>query len=145
MAIELRPLKEEDISVVYQIALESFEYPWSEKRFVETMQLPFIHSMVAINGDEIAGYCYTSVMYDESEIYDIAVSSNYRKKGIGQLLMEEAISFAKEKGAEKMFLEVASKNSSAQALYKKNGFEIDGVRKSYYQNGDDAYNMTLVF
>ena len=145
MGIELRLLREEDIPAVYHIALNSFEYPWSELKFDETMRLPFIHPMVAIEGDTIAGYCYTSVMFDESEIYDIAVAPNYRKNGVGQLLMEEAISFAKEKGAKMMFLEVASKNTAALELYKRNGFEITSVRKNYYKDGDDANNMALTF
>ena len=42
------------------------------------------------------------------------------------------------------FLEVRAGNDAAQAMYKKFGFEVTGIRPKYYRDNDeDAILMTL--
>lgn len=42
-----------------------------------------------------------------------------------------------------MSLEVRKSNQKAIALYQKNGFDIQSIRRDYYQdNHEDAYLMT---
>jgi ribosomal-protein-alanine N-acetyltransferase len=40
-----------------------------------------------------------------------------------------------------MTLEVRVSNKAALRLYKKCGFTIQGLRKRYYRNSEDAYVM----
>ena len=40
-------------------------------------------------------------------------------------------------------LEVASRNEAAVRLYESFGFGVDGIRKGYYRDGDDALLMSL--
>ncbi|MEK6851197.1 MAG: GNAT family N-acetyltransferase, partial [Candidatus Thermoplasmatota archaeon] len=63
----------------------------------------------------------------------IAVVKAYRDRGIGRALMERALAWMKDKGVEKATLEVFSTNSRAIALYKKLGFEVEGVRRRQYK------------
>ena len=39
-------------------------------------------------------------------------------------------------------LDVAAQSDGARRLYESAGFKIDGVRKAYYVNGDDAVLMS---
>jgi GNAT superfamily N-acetyltransferase len=55
-------------------------------------------------------------------IHDFSVSPNYRKKGIGEAMMEKIIDHCREKGYCKITLEVRNDNMKAQNLYKKAGF-----------------------
>ena len=63
----------------------------------------------------------------------IAIVKAYRDRGIGRALMERALAWMKGKGVEKATLEVFSTNSRAVALYKKMGFEVEGVRRRQYR------------
>lgn len=51
------------------------------------------------------------------------VNVNYLRKGIGSIMLNKAISLAKEKGAESLRLFVVDINEPAINLYIKNGFE----------------------
>lgn len=56
------------------------------------------------------------------EIENIGVDPEYRSQGIGRLLMEEIVKWAKEKGAAKLYVSAYWKNTKAVNFYKKNGF-----------------------
>lgn len=59
----------------------------------------------------------------------ITVRKQFWGKGIGSSLMEECLKLAKQRGFKKIQLEVMSNNDRAMALYKKFGFEVEGVKK----------------
>jgi ribosomal protein S18 acetylase RimI-like enzyme len=61
---------------------------------------------------------------------DIAIHKDFRSQGIGTALMQEAVSWAKSIGfIKRIELFVYSSNEVAIALYKKFGFEVEGLRK----------------
>jgi len=53
---------------------------------------------------------------------DLFVAKPFRRMGVGRLLMEAAITFAKGAGAPLIELETEVRNESAQALYESLGF-----------------------
>ena len=55
----------------------------------------------------------------------------YRGKGIGSQLLKAVLDHSKRFGLEKVELQVYTTNSSAIALYKKFGFEQEGIIKKY--------------
>ena len=65
------------------------------------------------------------------------ILKNYRGIGIGNAMMDYMISWAKERGYKKISLSVFSTNQPAINLYKKFGFEIEGVKKREFKiNGE---------
>jgi ribosomal-protein-alanine N-acetyltransferase len=91
----------------------------------------------------LVGYGGFWLMVDEAHISTIATHPDWRRRGIGELLMVAMIEAAVEAGAERITLEVRVSNVGAQRLYRKYGFEVTGVRKKYYSdNGEDALIMT---
>ncbi|MDP8003422.1 MAG: ribosomal-protein-alanine N-acetyltransferase [Caldisphaera sp.] len=80
-------------------------------------------------------------------VISIAVLPEYRKKGIGSMLLNEAINRMKlNYNVEAVYLEVRVSNNEAINLYKKYGFEEVRIINEYYRDGEDAYVMvkTLV-
>ena len=68
---------------------------------------------------------------------------DYRRLGVGSMLLEAVIERAKKLGLSILTLEVRQSNIAAQGLYRKYGFEEIGVRKRYYSdNNEDAVIMT---
>lgn len=91
----------------------------------------------------VVGYGGLWLMVDEAHISTIASHPDWRRRGIGELLLLAMIDSAAEIGANIVTLEVRVTNVPAQALYTKYGFEVVGRRKGYYSdNGEDAYIMT---
>ena len=91
----------------------------------------------------VIGYGGLWLMVDEAHISTIASHPDWRRRGIGELLLLAMIDSAAEIGANIVTLEVRVTNVPAQALYAKYGFEVVGRRKGYYSdNGEDAYIMT---
>jgi ribosomal-protein-alanine N-acetyltransferase len=95
-------------------------------------------------GDQfIAGFVGTWFMVDEAHIVSVGVRSDFRGRGIGELLMLGAIEQAMKQGARSMTLEVRVSNHVARNLYVKYGFTERGIRKGYYtDNREDALIMT---
>jgi [ribosomal protein S18]-alanine N-acetyltransferase len=90
----------------------------------------------------LIGYAGLWLMVDEAHVTTIGVNPEYRGQGVGELLFLGLVDIAREMKAERMTLEVRVSNASAQALYRKYGLEVAGMRKRYYSdNGEDAYIM----
>ena len=63
----------------------------------------------------------------------IAIVKAYRGLGIGRALMDRTLAWMKARGVEKATLEVFSTNARAIALYRRLGFEVEGVRRRHYK------------
>ena len=93
--------------------------------------------------DYIVGYVGLWLMVDQAHVVAIAVREEYRRHGLGELLLAESVDAALANGQESVTLEVRRSNESAQALYEKFRFLKVGVRRKYYtDNKEDALIMT---
>ncbi|MDE3089023.1 MAG: ribosomal protein S18-alanine N-acetyltransferase [Chloroflexota bacterium] len=91
----------------------------------------------------IIGYGGYWLMVDEAHVSTIAAHRDWRRRGIGELLLVAMIDSAAEVGARSVTLEVRVSNLAAQALYRKYGFQVAGKRTNYYSdNGEDALIMS---
>ena len=66
-----------------------------------------------------------SVFTDQQQafVYDIAVAPQFRRRGMGRMLMERAEADAREKGMEFITLMVDCRNEAARSLYAQLGFQ----------------------
>lgn len=78
----------------------------------------------------------------KGHVVSVAVLPQYRRKGVGEALVKEAINGMLKYNAKQCFLEVRVTNTDAVSLYKKLGFEITRTIRGYYADGEDAYVMT---
>lgn len=91
----------------------------------------------------IIGFSGIWLMVDEAHITNIAVNLQYRRRGMGELLLIATIDLARELKASSMTLEVRASNTVAQNLYSKYGFVQTGTRRGYYlDNREDAIIMS---
>lgn len=90
----------------------------------------------------IVGFAGLWLMVDEAHITTIATHPDYRRRGLGELLLTSLIDIAYDIGARQVTLEVRVTNGIAQNLYRKYGFREEGVRRRYYSdNQEDALIM----
>ncbi|HDR03793.1 MAG TPA: ribosomal-protein-alanine N-acetyltransferase [Candidatus Marinimicrobia bacterium] len=142
--IIIRPMSNADLGDVIRLENASFAAPWKLEHFLHELYNSAISFLYVADLDSIiAGYMGIWILPEEMHITNIAVSAAHRRKGIAQSLLDQAIALSREKKCREISLEVREGNIGARALYLKNGFEIMGRRKKYYQpENEDALILT---
>lgn len=77
----------------------------------------------------------------------LMVAAEHRRRGIGTMLLDAAVTWARVSGVSKLELHVFPWNEPALRLYESFGFEREGLRKEHYEReGEyvDAILMALV-
>lgn len=140
----IRPFQKSDLDAVSAIEKASFSEPWSEESLLsEGCGLPYATMLVAEEEGAPVGYICLRYLFDEAEITNIAVQKDYRRRGIGEMLIDAAVSFCNDICCTSVDLEVRETNVPALALYEKKGFERVGIRKDYYEKPrENAVLMT---
>jgi len=90
--------------------------------------------VVAMDDDQVVGYVGSQSSCDETDIMNIAVHPDWRRRGIAEGLIDCLIQELKNRGSHALMLEVRVSNDPATALYEKLGFRQVGRRKNYYRN-----------
>lgn len=89
----------------------------------------------ALSGDKVVGWCDVFPEENPRQRHrgglGMGILPEFRSKGIGSQLLHKVIAHAKTFGLEKVELNVYTSNVSAIALYKKFGFEQEGLIKKY--------------
>ncbi len=145
-SFSLRPATTEDLSAVLQIETQVYPNPWTEEHFRLELTKPYSHFLVFTDDETdsiIAGYVVAWVMFDECQILNVATGLNYRGLGLAKQMIQKVVSIVAKKEIKKVVLDVRKSNGAAIQLYQQMNFNITHVRKEFYSNGEDAYQMTL--
>ncbi|MGO2132193.1 MAG: GNAT family N-acetyltransferase [Halomonas sp.] len=125
--------------------------PWSEAQWAaaltDTASADSDTSVLGIwHKKQLAGHAVLVNLGIDAELQAIMVTPAWRRHGLGQRLLAGVIERAGLWASERLLLEVRASNSAALALYRRAGFELDGVRKDYYaarEGREDACLMSL--
>ncbi len=124
-----------------RIEKKVFKKPWGFDAFFSEMFKSYSRILVAETEEGLAGYAVLWILPPEAYLANIAVAPEFQGLGIGRMLMERVIEVSEKEGANYIVLEVRASNIKAQRLYKKFGFEVVGVRKGMYHDGEDGLVM----
>ena len=127
-------MNESHVAQVAALEKICFSDPWSENSVASELKNPLSCWLVAEEDGEIAGYVGSQTVMDESDMMNVAVHPDYRRKGIAEKLVMELVEALKKRDSRCLTLEVRASNEPARALYEKLGFEQVGLRKNYYRN-----------
>jgi len=119
-----------------------------ERRYIGFLQAPPLEStrefvlsniknrvpqLLALKDGAVVGWCDISPRKGEGFTHcgrlGMGVLKVHRRQAIGTKLMERTITKAKERGMERIELEVFASNTAAINLYEKWGFVVEGVKK----------------
>ncbi len=132
-----------DLDSIKDNLYTDFDDFWSYNIFKSELENENSKYIIAILNNEIIGFAGIWQVIDEAHITNIVVRKDFRKLGIGSLLLEKLISICKNlESINSVTLEVNEDNIPAQKLYEKFNFKVLGKRKNYYNN-KAAIIMTL--
>jgi ribosomal-protein-alanine N-acetyltransferase len=140
-SVSLRPLTEEDLPIALAIEQASFLSPWTRAAFLHELHSSHSRLVAAEWQGQVIGYLCAWFVVDEVHILDVAVHPTHRRQGVGKLLLQYSLQEGQQGGAHSASLEVRRSNLPAIALYQSFGFREVGVRRRYYENGEDALLM----
>jgi ribosomal-protein-alanine N-acetyltransferase len=139
----LRPMNEHDLERIGCIELASYDHPWSQGNFRDSLHAGYSAWLREADG-EVIGYYVMMVAAGEAHLLNLTITPNWRRHGLGRDLLERCLTRAREHHADTMFLEVRVSNTAAIALYHSSGFIDLAVRQAYYparEGREDALIM----
>ncbi|MCI6609616.1 MAG: ribosomal protein S18-alanine N-acetyltransferase [Ezakiella sp.] len=119
-----------DISELKKVFNESFDKV--------DLEFYFDNDNFIILGEIGKSFAIFQLISGEAEIYYIAIKKEFRRKHLADELLNF---FITNFDVNIIFLDVKVSNDPAISFYKKNGFKEIGIRKKYYENGEDAIIM----
>lgn len=124
---------------------------WNRRQIEGSLVLPTTHyrlldstGAVPSEGAEAAAFAMVKAAPGEEELLLIGVAPTSRRRGIGTQMIEILSEDARQRGAERLFLEMRE-NNPAQKLYLACGFEAIGRRNEYYKTADGKRIDAITF
>lgn len=112
---------------------------------VETKLRSVEGGYVALAGEQIAGAILLNVEQWRSvaRIEDIIVGHQFRRFGIGSLLLKCASDWARNRGCWAIVLETQNVNYPAIQFYLRNGLDVWSVHQHYYPPGPVEHEVAI--
>jgi len=150
---ELRKFTMNDLAAVTHINQVCLPENYTDLFFVDLYRRFTETFLVAEENRTVVGYimCRIEVglsniglpgLVKKGHVVSVAVLPEYRRKGLGEALVNQAMEGMKKYGAKQCYLEVRVTNQEAINLYKKLGLEVSRSIRGYYADGEDAYVMS---
>jgi len=98
-------------------------------------------SVVAEMAGTVAGFILTERAAEIAHIVTLDVLESFRRQSVGSSLLEAAEQDAASLGVTLMYLETATMNKAAIALWKRHGYRETATIENYYGRGQNAFEM----
>jgi ribosomal-protein-alanine N-acetyltransferase len=135
--MNIRAALESDSVVLAAIdAQHPFSAHWSAPQIQSEITHPAGHVLVSQAGGKITGFIVFRAAGGAGEIVNLAVHHAFLRRGVGALLVQQALLDMRALQTTQVTLEVHEDNQPAQGLYRKAGFEVLGRRKKFYNDAD---------
>ena len=150
-AVEIVPITQDHIESFHQ----TLDFVARERQYLSFLEGPPIEStrvfvldhlkhgypqLVAISAGKVVGWCdvspKTRPIYAHSGVLGMGLLPQFRGQGIGTSLIRSTLAVASTSGLHRVELTVRESNIGAIELYKKVGFESEGLqRDAVYVDG----------
>jgi len=143
-AIEIVPITQDHIEGFHR----ALDIVARERRYLAFLEAPPIEAMrsfvldnikrghpqfVAVSAGDVVGWCDVTPMSRPIQahrgVFGVGLLPQFRGQGIGTKLIRSALAAARAYGLHRIELTVREHNTGAIALYKKEGFVIEGVQR----------------
>jgi ribosomal protein S18 acetylase RimI-like enzyme len=158
-AVKIVPITQEHIESFHR----TLNIVARERRYLAFLEAPPLESvrafilsnieqgypqLVALSGGEVIGWCDVTPkprpVYAHSAVLGIGLLPGFRRQGIGERLIRQAIAAAQALGLHRIELMVREGNAGAIELYKKVGFKVEGFQRDAVEVDGVYENLILM-
>lgn len=131
----IRLATKKDAASIWQIEKDCIECPWTNEMILNSFDENY-KFLLYEEREQILGYCSFKIVFNETEINNIAVRKDFRNHGVANAILTFLAQYAVKSGSDRIFLEVNENNVAAISLYGKHNFKTISIRKNYYKSGN---------
>ncbi len=139
----IREMQTDDLDRIVEIEAETYSFPWSTGIFSDCLRVGYC-CRVLDAGAMVAGYGIMSLGAGDAHILNLCIADEYRRQGLGRMMLQEMLEQVVQQGETQVFLEVRPSNESAMRLYLSSGFRRIGTRKAYYRAHDGREDAVVL-
>ncbi|MBR1121682.1 GNAT family N-acetyltransferase [Bradyrhizobium lablabi] len=158
-AVEIVPIRQDHIESFHR----ALDFVARERRYLAFLEAPPLEAtrsfvlgnieqgypqLVALSAGEVVGWCDVTrkarPIYAHSGVLGIALLPEFRSRRIGRQLLDRTLVAARTFGFHRIELTVRENNKNAIELYKKAGFEIEGLLRDAVQIDGAFENVVLM-
>ena len=141
------PMVPADLDEIMLVERQAFQDPWSRRMYLTDLTQNNLATYLVLRSEQaglpgILAYGGFWLLGEDAHIATIATHPAWRGCCMGQWLLVALLDAANARQATGATLEVRASNVAAQRLYEKLGFEVAGLRRRYYRDGEDGLIMT---
>lgn len=139
----LRLYQPSDFEILYRIDQACFPrgIAYGRDELKSYLRCEGSHCRLAEAANEVAGFILTARCGNLGHIVTLDVLETHRRQRIGSLLLRAAEQEEASHGVNCMYLETATDNKAAIALWAKHGYRKSVTLRNYYGRGLDAFEM----
>jgi ribosomal protein S18 acetylase RimI-like enzyme len=144
-SVEIVPITQDHIES-FHLALD---FVARERRYLSFLEAPPLESvrafvldnishgytqLVAVSAGQVVGWCDVvpkpRPIYAHVGVLGMGLLPEFRGQGLGHRLIRQALAAARAFGLNRVELSVRESNAGAIALYKRVGFEVEGLQRN---------------
>ena len=114
--MEIVNMNETHLAAIAALEKLCFSDPWSENSIAGELNNRLSYWLVAFEDGEVVGYIGSQSVLGESDMMNVAVHPDHRRKGIAEALIDALSAGLRERGNVCLTLEVRASNDPAKAL-----------------------------
>ncbi len=139
--MNVRTAELSDLSKIVEIESQCFPEETAFPPGMFAYLIRYATTLVALDDSRIAGFIIGYASGETGFIYTLDVHPEYRRKGVGSMLIRALEEILRSQGTRRIRLEAAVKNSAALELYRKAGYREKELLRNYYGRGKNAVRM----
>ena len=143
-SIQIRWMIRRDMTEVLRIERHSFQHHWNEEDFLACLRQRNCIGMVAECHGRVVGFMIYELHKSRLKILNFAVAQEWRRQGIGTLMVDKLVNKLSQQRRHAIDLEVRETNLPAQKFFQAQHFRAVGVLRHHYEDScEDAYVMVF--
>ena len=143
--MEIKKLNAESLTAfkalieIFKVVFENDEPVTNDEQLIKLLADPDFFVFVVMSNSKVAGGLTIYVLHRYygtkpiAYIYDLGISPQFQRQGLGKALIAEVCDFCKQNGFEDAYVEAESEDIDAVSFYRKTKFssELNAIHFTY--------------
>jgi ribosomal-protein-alanine N-acetyltransferase len=138
--VHVRWMVRRDFAQVLAIEESCFEFPWTEKEFLQCLREPNCLGLVAEHEDRVVGFVIYETPKNRILVTNIATDPAFQRHSIARQMIQKLVTKMLYQQRHKIVIEIRETNLPALLCFRSLGFRAMTVLKNFFEDqSEDAY------